>query len=228
MSQLFTCGRIHTKSLKQKLKHDHVNAVVAAVRRIMQDELSKGACERWFLRLNAELGRKTFASSTSTEDVKTEPIPVPRAWAPSKPRLTMALLDELAIALQSAVPQASFGPQGEISKVLARRVVERLLQSKDRELLEVYGELNTDTLDDTIKLNQTLSRVAFELFVYVHARAVELQRESESFLVLELHSSDQTLVGRGMRGCGIVFCKHGRDVFARSIELVRDTLSQKS
>jgi hypothetical protein len=42
--------------------------------------------------------------------------------------------------------------------------------------------------------------------------------------VLELHSSDQTLMGRSMRGCGVVVCEKGRATFARAVALVRDTM----
>ena len=66
-----------------------------------------------------------------------------------------------------------------------------------------------------------LSRVAFDLLVYVHARATEIQREDGAEVVLTLHSSDETVVGRAMRGCGVVYCEAGRAVFARAVALVR-------
>ena len=78
--------------------------------------------------------------------------------------------------------------------------------------------------NDPVKLTHALSRVAFDLLVYVHARAVELKREDEMDVVLELHSSDQTLMGRAMRGCGVVVCEKGRATFARAVALVRDTM----
>ena len=225
MSKLFICGRMHKQSMKHKLNRDRANAIVSAVRKVMEDELSKKACERWFSQLNVELGCGTFTSSDMVESAKAEPIPVPRIWVPARPKLTAALLDELASGLLSATSQASFGSKGEVSKVLARRVVESLCQSKGRKWLETCGELSTDTLDNSVKLNQTLSRVAFELFVYVHARAIEHKGEDGSACMFELHSSEQTLVGKEMRGCGVVYCRQGREVLARSIELVRNTLS---
>jgi hypothetical protein len=75
-----------------------------------------------------------------------------------------------------------------------------------------------------VKLSQALSRVAFDLLVYVHARASELKRNEETAAVLELHSADQTLVGRAMRGCGVVFCEAGREIFERSVASVREAL----
>ena len=60
--------------------------------------------------------------------------------------------------------------------------------------------------------------------VYVHARAVELRHDDEMEAILELHSSDQTLVGRALRGCGVVVCEKGREAFARAVELVRDAM----
>jgi hypothetical protein len=80
-------------------------------------------------------------------------------------------------------------------------------------------------LNNTARLTQTLSRVAFDLLVYVHARAVELQREEEADVVLTLHSSGETIVGRAMRGCGVVYCVEGRKIFTRAVSMVRDALS---
>ena len=180
-TKLFTCGRIHKQSLKHKLHQDRAASIVAAVRKVMQDEFSKGACERWFSRLNMELGCGTFSSSESAEVANAaEPTPVPRVWVPAKPKLTAALLDGLEAGLQNVPSHTSFGSKGDISKVLARRVVESTCRDKGRDWLAACGELSLDTIDSTVKLGQTLSRVAFELFVYVHARAVELQDEGES------------------------------------------------
>lgn len=230
MSKLFTCGRIHNKVLKQKRHRDRADFIVAAVCNVMNSELSKGACDRWFVRLNAELGCEAFASSEPMMKVtnSTEPASVPRVWVPAKPKLTAALLDELAAGLQDATSQISVGSNGKICKVLARRVVESMRGKKGQEWLKTCGELSTDTIDSTVKLRLTLSRAAFELLVYTHARAVELRDEEGSKGVLELHNSDQTLVGRGMRGCGLVYCALGRDALVRSIEQIRDTLSSES
>ena len=90
--------------------------------------------------------------------------------------------------------------------------------------LECGAEVSAAQLDDSVKLNQALSRVAFDLLVYVYARAVEL-RPDEGAAVLEMHSSDQTLIGRDTRGCGVVFCEAGRKVFASAVALVRGSLS---
>ena len=162
MSKLFTCGRIHKKSLKQKLRRDRAASIVAVVCKVMREELSHRACERWFYRLNEELGCGTFTSSESMEVVEAgEPIPVPRVWVPAKPKMTAALLEALASGLQNATSQASFGSKSEISKVLARMVVESMCSDKGRDWLETCGELSTDTLESKVKLSQTISRVAF-------------------------------------------------------------------
>ena len=73
-----------------------------------------------------------------------------------------------------------------------------------------------------MKLTQTLSRVVFDLLVYVHARALELKQSDHEDAMMELHSSDQTLVGRATRGCGVVLCEKGRDIFAKAVALVHD------
>ena len=51
---------------------------------------------------------------------------------------------------------------------------------------------------------------------------MDMKQEGEENAVLDLHSSDQTLVGKAMRGCGVVFCEAGRAVFVRAAESVRD------
>eukprot|EP00966_Prymnesium_polylepis_P118829 2746612-Prymnesium_polylepis.1 len=61
--------------------------------------------------------------------------------------------------------------------------------------------------------------------VYVHARAAEFCRQDGGGAVLELHSTDETLIGRATRGCGVVFCEAGREAFARAVTLVRGSLS---
>ena len=102
--------------------------------------------------------------------------------------------------------------------------VERLRREKGFEWLQACGELSIGQLDDPVKLNQALSRVAFDLLVYLHARAEELRREDEIDAVLELHSSDQALVGRSTRGCGLVHCEAGRAILSRAATLVREGL----
>ena len=196
------------------------NAVISTVYRLMQEELSQAACERWCTYLNKELGCATFGPS----DISS----VPLMWVPAKPKLTRALLDEFGYGdLQASPTKKSIGTERTISKLLTRNAIERLCRNKGIEWLKASGELALEQLNDATRLNQTLSRVAFDLLVYVHARAVELQRENEADIVLALHSSDQTVVGRAMRGSGVVFCEGGRKIFARAVSLVRDALSDE-
>ena len=224
---MYTCGRIH-KSCKQKLgaPNAQTKAVVDAVYKMMQAELSTTACERWCSRLNAELGLRSFGPGADGVP-ETRAAKVPRVWVPAKPKLALALLDELHRTCEECAEgarQVSIGSQSAISKVLARHAVERLRETKGAEWLRACNELADDQIGDAVKLNQTLSRVAFDLLVYVHARALELRREDEGHAVLELHSSDQTLVGKAMRGCGVVYCESGRVIFSRAITLVRGAL----
>ena len=44
--------------------------------------------------------------------------------------------------------------------------------------------------------------------------------------VIELHSSDQTLVGKGLRGCGVVFCEKGQELFASAVTSVHNAMSE--
>lgn len=221
---LYTCGRIH----KRHLPSSNVKTVVDAVYKLMQEELSRTACERWCSVLNAELGNRDFDPSGGTLDAEPEVVAVPRTWVPAKPKLVSALLDELVNDQDDPrTPPAkkSIGTGGPISKLLARHAIERLCRNKGVEWLEASGELTSDQLNNASRLNQTLSRVAFDLLVYVHARAVELQREAGADVVLALHSSSETIVGRAMRGCGVVYCVEGRKIFTRAVSMVRDALS---
>ena len=89
---LYTCGRVHKPhKLKLKPHSANANAVIDAVHKIMQEELSQAARERWCSRLDAELGKGTFGP-TQTLDVAT--VAVLRVWMPAKPKLALALLDE--------------------------------------------------------------------------------------------------------------------------------------
>ena len=224
---MYTCGRMH-KPRKQKLTHStaRAKAVVAAVFKAMREELSIAACERWCSRLNTELGFVVFGPSGGALEAKAAP--VPRVWVPAKPKLTLALLDEIMRehdpVLECKSLKTAIGSNGEISKVLARHAVEQLRRGKGFEWLQACGELSNDQLDDPVKLNQALSRVAFDLLVYLHARAEELRREDEIDAILELHSSDQALVGRSTRGCGLVHCEAGRAILSRAATLVREGL----
>ena len=58
----------------------------------------------------------------------------------------------------------------------------------------------------------------------LHARAEELQREDGVEAVIELQSADQTVVGRAMRGSGVVYCEAGRSILARTLALVREAM----
>jgi len=223
---LYTCGRVQ-KPHKHKLKSPsaNANAVIDAVHKIMQEELSQAAHERWCSRLDAELGKGTFGP-TQTLDATT--VAVPRVWTPTKPKLVLALLDEFLQDHddpQASPPKKSIGTGSPISKLLIRRAVERLCRNKGKDWMEASGELTADQLGNATRLSQVLSRVAFDLLVYVHARATEIQREDGGGVVLTLHSSDETVGGRAMRGCGVVYCEAGRAIFARAIALVRNALS---
>eukprot|EP00966_Prymnesium_polylepis_P283611 6552422-Prymnesium_polylepis.3 len=204
------------------LPSSNVKTVVNAVYKLMQEELSRSACEQWCSILNAELGNGGFGPSCGTLDAEPEVVAVPRTWVPAKPKLVLALLDELVNDhADPLTPPAkkSIGTGGSISKLLARHAIERLRCNKGVEWLEASGELTSDQLNNVARLNQTLSRVAFDLLVYVHARAVELQREDGASVVLALHSSSETIVGRALLRVAAASCtvtRVAKSVRARS------------
>ena len=226
MSSIYTCGRMHKRrKLKLCSPGARVKAVADAVYKIMKEELSQTTCERWCSRLNAELGPGCFKSSDETEEARCTT--VPRVWVPSKPKITLALLSEFKHASEAKTSQAKqtrVGSDSVISKVLARHAVDRLRQGKGFDWLQASDELTVAQLEDPVKLTHALSRAAFDLLVYVHARALELKRKEGANVMIELHSSDQTLVGKAMRGCGVVYCEKGRKIFARAAKLVREAM----
>ena len=194
--------------------------MVDAVHKLMREELSDGAHKRWCALLNTELGETVFLPSGTTLE---QPLTAPLVWVPAKPKLALALLDAFMCAQDAAPKKKSVGKGvGPLSKLLLRCAVERVRLDKGTEWLKACGELTTDQLESPTRLNQTLSRVAFDLMVYVHARAVELQHEQGVSALLLMHSSDQTIVGREMRGCGAVYCEAGKAIFANAVALVRD------
>ena len=227
MSSIYTCGRMHKqRKLKLCSPGARAKAMADAVYKIMQEELSESACERWCSRLNVELGPGCFKSSDET--VENRGSTVPHVWVPSKPKITLALLSEFKHASEaetSQVKQTRVGSDSVISKVLARHAVVRLRQDKGLDWLRSSDELTVAQLQDHMKLTQALSRAAFDILVYVHARALELKQESDVSAVIELHSSDQTLVGKAMRGCGVVFCEKGRELFASAVTTVQNAMS---
>lgn len=225
MSDIYLCGRVH-KSRKHKLctPNSRAKAIADAVYKIMLEELSDSARRRWCSRLNTELGGAIF----DVESLAVPPVPVPRVWVPAKPKITLALLDEFVHASNTTMRElyqtCTVGSDSVISKLLTKHAVERLRDVKGTGWLEGCGELTASQLNDPMKLNHALSRVAFDLLVYVYARAMEFKRKDGADALLELHSSDQTLVGRAMRGCGVVFCEKGREIFTRALAFVTDSM----
>jgi hypothetical protein len=233
MNTIYTSGRIQ----KQRKRNTHTpvsaraKSVIDAVTRAMREELCEAAWMRWCLRVNNYIGSDAFDPSGNEADAGDIAAPVPRVWCPSKPKLALALLNELHRSdmndSPTNPPKASpcVGTERHITKVLARRTIESMREDKGLEWLEACGELTDAQLKDSAKLSQTLARVAFDVFVFMHARAIEIQREQGADdAVIALHSSDQTLTGKALRGCGVVCCADGRGILARAITRMKESL----
>lgn len=224
---LLATGRVQKTRLKPATWTVKAKEVIDAVTKVMNDELSPSACERWRSCLNAELGMETFkAFEEGSESDISQPPSVPRVWVPSKPKLTMALLDQLEQDIDDALaPQACVGAPGSLRKVIARLAVDRVRIAKGESWLAESGELRNAQLEDDAKLTQVLSKVAFSLIVFVHASANQLVKEEGLECLIELHSSEQSLGGKALRGCGIVYCETGGEVVKRALQLVRGGLT---
>lgn len=206
-------------------------SVIDAVTKTMREELSEAAWTRWCSRVNSYIGSNAFDPSGNEADAGDIVAPVPQVWCPSKPKLALALLNELDrsdmsdSATSSRTASPCVGTERHITKVLARRIIESMREDKGLEWLEACGELTDAQLKDPAKLSQTLGRVAFDVFVFMHARAIEIQREQGADdAVIALHSSDQTLTGKALRGCGVVCCADGRGILARAITMMKESL----
>ena len=89
-----------------------------------------------------------------------------------------------------------------------------------RQLLQAGGELCDAKLGDKVRLEKTLSRITYDAIQYVHARATAVCEDAAE-VVLELQSSDQTLAGKPLRGCGLVYCRKGRALFEKAVSEAR-------
>ena len=225
---IFTGGKIKKQRLKPAACTIKAQAVVDAVSKVMSDELSSAACERWRSRVNVELGFEVFRADVEEpeSDASAENPCVPRVWVPSKPKLTLALLDQIEQEVDGALaPQACVGAEGSIRKIVARLAVDRMRTAKGESWLVDCGELAAEQRNNEAKLLQVLSKVAFSLIVYVHARGNDLVKEEGQDCLIALHNSEQSLGGRGMRGCGIVYCDAGGAMVKRALQLVRNGLA---
>lgn len=233
MNTIYISGR--NKKQRKRNTNTPVSAraksVIDAVTKTMREELSEAAWTRWCSRVNSYIGSNAFDPSGNEADAGDIVAPVPRVWCPSKPKLALALLNELdrsdmsESATNSPTASPCVGTERHITKVLARRIIESMREDKGLEWLEACGELTDAQLKDPAKLSQTLGRVAFDVFVFMHARAIEIQREQGADdAVIALHSSDQTLTGKALRGCGVVCCADGRGILARAITMMKESL----
>ena len=111
------------------------------------------------------------------------------------------------------------GADGGLEKLLTRRVV-AWLQERKPELLQAGGELCDAKLVDKVRLEKTLSRITYDAIQYVHNRATAAL-ENDGEVVLELQSADQTLAGKPLRGCGLVYCGRGRLLFEQAVTEAR-------
>lgn len=234
---LLTTGRLQKARLKPATLTVKAKAVVDAVAKVMKEELSPSACERWRLCLNTELGMETFVAfeAGSESDSPQPSVPsvpnVPNVWVPSKPKLTIALLDQLEQDIDNALEQdltleEILSPSAHpLRKLIARLAVDRMRTAKDESWLAACGELSDAQLKDDAKLTQVLSKASFSLIVFVHASANRIVKEEGLDCFIDLHSSNKSLGGKALRGCGIVYCETGGEVVKRALQLVRAGLT---
>lgn len=220
---VYTCGRMHKPVRKTKLSAIKANALLGRLDHILKLETTTSA--EVVSLLQSELIDAKFVS----QDMKTTATNrVPRLWLPSKPKVTLALMEALKTVHESDCSNMRSAGANGLTKLVARHVVADVLNTKGSGWMHECGELTVAQLESPIKTSQTLSRTAFDMLVYVHARAEEIRQRDGADVVLELQSSDETLCGRDLRGCGVVYCTVGRSMFDRASAEVFMELSNHS
>ena len=149
-------------------------------------------------------------------------------WSPSKRVVVAALLDAFgddggipskSIAVNATVNVGNGSAPVLLCKLMAKRAADLAIQ-KHGEQIRASGELRQDQLDNPVRLSKALARAAFDTLAFLYERARMLcedgSEESEAGALLQLHHTEQRLVGPSSRGCGVVYCAKGRAVFQRA------------
>ena len=219
---------------RKRAKQPTVSELVAAVVAVMKSELSTTAADRWSTLLDSELHQTVFSSPLAIRMLSSKASRSPEKTTPSvlpvtRPKLAAAVLEAFASDDVLADGQhvrlsvaGCMGADGGLEKLLTRRVVV-WLQERKPELLQTGGELCDAKLGDKVRLEKTLSRITCDAIQFVHTRATAGLDDSD--VVLELQSADQTLAGKSLRGCGLVYCRRGREMFERAVQDARAGLA---
>lgn len=251
LSQYRTPPLFSPKKHRASKSRRNVKAVAQAVMKVVAQELGEKACKCWPELIDEELGEALFVEMRVKKDCRAvapsrECSASAAAWTPNKPKLTRLMLAALvgcgsnlipADAEEEEPPLVVEAPMSlrtdqhckcvRLSKLLARRAVESI-QRHRRDALKASGELSDEQLQCPVRSGRALARVASDTLAYLSAVAVEgrslCDGESDEDVVVELHGTDQRLVGISTRGCGIVFNARGRALFEAAVETMRARL----
>ena len=196
--------------------------LMAAFTAVMQAELGTEAIARWRQRLAVELGQVAVPTPCATSAA---------VLPTTRPKLTAAVIDAMGsseVLLDGEQVRAAvngcIGVEGGVAKLLARRVADYLRERRATDVLCTGGEIDDAALVDPTRLAKTLSRVIQETMVCVFSAAEAARGEGDEAAVLELHTADQTLAGKPLRGCGVVYCPRGRHLFEKALAEARASL----
>ena len=219
-----------SRGVQRKRAKLKASEIVTAILKVMKAELNDNGVVRWRNQLDAELGRSVFGSRLGVLGLtlRQDSTPVlPRPLPVTRPKLLAAVLDCFGsdLPLTDGRPvclrvPCCIGADGPVEKLLARRAVE-WLQQHEGGLLRASGELSDEKLDDAGRLVKTLSRIVLDALLHVRATAVA---SGDGTVLLEMHNANQTLAGKPLRGCGVIFCPAGRTLFARALARARASL----
>jgi hypothetical protein len=225
----FSPGKLRASKARK-----NVHAVAQAVMKVMAREMGDRALKRLPEMFDDELGETLFGGVgvKPPKICRGPPGKKSRTWNPGKPKLTVLLLkafgsgsevlpsDGKPIVAKAAVSIRT-GHHCKcvpLSKLLARRAI-RWIKAQHREALEASGEIEPDQMQCETRLDRALARVASDTLAYLSVLAMEARGEDED-AVLELHGTDQRLVGISTRGCGVVFDATGRTLFEAAVTQV--------
>jgi len=193
---------------------------------VMRTELGAIAIARWHDQLDEEIGAPVFGNQASTSVAATAA--VNKVWCPAKPRLARLLVQALISneplpdgkPVPVAAPLTLGSPNRTLTKIIARRVVDRVI-AKHGDELRSGGELRAGLFAQNAEkqLAASIARHATDVLTYITTRAKELAGADES-PILELQTVDQMLHGRETRGSGLVVCEHGMVLIRRAADAI--------